>query len=308
MSKTAQAIIYLVSGIALGAVLITAIASKKIDPGTTSVEISKEGRPHYKWHAPHLPAKLDFCGESVPLDDWDVRERLDRELTINAYLHGTQLQVLKLKGRYFPMIEKRLKENGVPDDIKYVCVAESALRLEALSRVRAASLWQFMKSTAPGYGLEVNSEVDERYNVEKATDAACQYFKKAHERFGSWTAAAASYNCGMNGLARRAERQGESNYYNLMLPEETNRYVFRILALKYLLEHPDKFGMTISNSEEYRPIKYKTITVYKSIPDLTAFAKEHRTTYRKLILYNPWLKSYKLTISRGNSYEIHLPM
>ncbi len=156
--------------------IVTGIALKKIDPAATAVEVSPEGRPQYKWYAPPLPASIDFCGELVPLDRWDVREKLDRELLVNAYLHGSQLYVLKLAGRYFPMIEARLKANGVPDDFKYVCVTESALQQNALSPVGAASFWQFMKETAQKYGLEINDEVDERFNAVKATDAACQIF------------------------------------------------------------------------------------------------------------------------------------
>jgi len=300
-------IIYLISGIAIGAVLVTGLASKKIDPETTAVEISAEGRPQYRWYAPHLPSSLSFCGEEVPLDRWEVREKLDREVLVNTYLHGSQLYILKLAGRYFPIIEERLRANGMPEDLKYVCVAESALQTNAWSSVGAASFWQFMKDTGPRYGLEINDEVDERFNVVKATDAACQYFKEAHAKFGSWTAAAASYNCGMAGFTKQAEFQQTNNYYDLIFPEETNRYVFRIVALKHLLSNAHKFGMIIEPSDEYKPLRYRAVTVDKTIPNLAEFALANGTNYKMLKIYNPWLRDHKLTVRAGKTYEIQLP-
>jgi membrane-bound lytic murein transglycosylase D len=308
MKSTTKAAAYFLSGLAIGAVVITTIASRKIDPATTPVEMSAEGRPHYKWYAPHVPSSIDFCGEAVPLDRWEVREKLDRELLVNTYLHGSQLYILKLAGRYFPIIEERLKANGVPPDLKYVCVAESALQQNAWSSVGAASFWQFMKDTGPRYGLEINDEVDERFNVVKATDAACQYFKEAYSKFGSWTAAAASYNCGMAGFAKQAEFQQSNNYYDLIFPEETNRYVFRIVALKHLLSNAKKYGMMIEEGDEYKPLKARTVMVDKSITNLTEFAVANGTTYKMLKIYNPWLRDRKLTVKPGKTYEIQLPM
>ena len=308
MNTRTKAVLYFASGAALSAGIIMGIASKKIDPATTPVEISEEGRPQYHWHPPHVPRAIDFCGEEVPLDKWEVREKLDREVLVNTYLHGTQLYILKLSGRYFPIIEERLKANGVPDDLKYVCVAESALQQNAWSGVGAASFWQFMKDTGPRYGLEVNDEVDERFNVVKATDAACKYFKEAKEKFGTWTAAAASYNCGMAGFAKQADFQQASNYYDLIFPEETNRYVFRILAFKYILTNPRKFGLIVEDGEQYRPLKSKTVTVDQTIENLTEFAIANGTSYKMLKIYNPWLRAHKLTVKPGKSYEISLPM
>lgn len=308
MKSTTKAAAYFLSGLAIGAVVITTIASRKIDPATTPVEMSAEGRPHYKWYAPHVPSSIDFCGEAVPLDRWEVREKLDRELLVNTYLHGSQLYILKLAGRYFPIIEERLKANGVPPDLKYVCVAESALQQNAWSSVGAASFWQFMKDTGPRYGLEINDEVDERFNVVKATDAACQYFKEAYSKFGSWTAAAASYNCGMAGFAKQAEFQQSNNYYDLIFPEETNRYVFRIVALKHLLSNAKKYGMMIEEGDEYQPLKARTVMVDKSITNLTEFAVANGTSYKMLKIYNPWLRDRKLTVKPGKTYEIQLPM
>lgn len=307
MKPRTRAILYFTAGLAVGVTVVTGIALKKIDPATTAVEVTPDGRPQYQWHVPQLPSAIDFCGEPMPLDRWDVREKLDREVLVNSYLHGSQLYILKLAGRYFPVIEERLKANGVPDDFKYVCVAESALQQNALSGVGAASFWQFMKDTGPNYGLEINDEVDERFNVVKATDAACQYFKAANAKFGSWTAAAASYDCGQAGFAKQVEFQQASNYYDLIFPDETNRYVYRVVALKYLLSHAKTFGMIVEPSEEYKPLKSRSVTVDKSIPDLTSFAKENGTSYKMLKIYNPWLRAHKLTVKPGKKYEILFP-
>lgn len=308
MNTKTKAALYFVGGMLLGAGVIMGIALRKIEPGTTPVEMSEEGRPQYKWHAPHTPKSMEFCGEEVPLNKWEIREKLDREVLVNTYLHGTQLYILKLSGRYFPIIEERLRANGVPEDLKYVCVAESALQQNAWSPVGAASFWQFMKDTGPRYGLEVNDEVDERFHVVKATDAACQYLKDAHDKFGSWTAAVASYNCGMAGYLKQAEFQQANNYYDLIFPEETNRYVFRILAFKAILTNPHKYGLIIEETEEYKPLKYRTVTVNQTISNLTDFAKENGTSYKMLKIYNPWLRAHKLTVKPGKSYEIQLPL
>jgi len=299
--------LYFTSGLLLGALLITVIASRKVDSTTTPVEIAPDGRPQYKWYAPQLPAKLDFCGEGVPLDRWDIREKLDREMLVNAYLHGSQLLVLKQAGRFFPIIEERLRENGVPDDFKYVCIAESSLQQNALSNVGAASFWQFMKDTGPAYGLEINEEVDERFNVSKATDAACKYFKAAYGKFGSWTASAASYNCGQAGFQNQVDFQESKNYYDMIFPDETNRYVFRILALKYIISHPAIFGLMIGPDDQYQPLKSRTVTVEKTVDNLNDFAKANGTTYKMLKIYNPWLRAHKLTVRNGKRYEIALP-
>jgi membrane-bound lytic murein transglycosylase D len=307
MQPKTRSIIYFFSGAMVCAFVILGISSKKIDPGSTAVEVSPDGRPQYKWYAPALPANLDFCGESVPLDRWDVREKLDRELLVNSYLHGSQLYTLKLAGRYFPAIEERLKANSVPDDFKYVCIAESSLQQNALSNVGAASFWQFMKDTGPRYGLEINDEVDERFNVVKATDAACGYFKDAFAKFGSWTAAAASYNCGQAGYQNQADFQEANNYYDLIFPDETNRYVYRILALKCIISNPQKYGLMIGTDDEYKPLKYRTVEVDKTIDNLNDFAKANGTTYKMLKIYNPWLRAHKLTVKGMKKYEIELP-
>lgn len=308
MQLPKKPVIYFIVGLLAGAAIFAGIASRKIDAGTTNVEVNHEGRPQYKWFVPEMPSSLEFATEKVPLEKWEVKERLERELLSNFYLHGAQLYILKLSGRYMPVIEERLKANGVPEDFKYVCVAESSLQQNALSGVGAASFWQFMKDTGPMFGLEVNEEVDERFNVSKATDAACKYFIQAKEKFGTWTAAAASYNCGQNGYSKQAEFQGATNYYDLIFPDETNRYLFRILALKYLLNNPAKAGNIIEPSEMYKPLNGRNIQVTETIPDLAVWAKANNSSYKMLKIYNPWLRAHKLTVKPGKTYNIQLPV
>ena len=261
----------------------------------------------HQWHAPALPDKLDFAGEAVPLNRWDVKERLDRELLLNFYNQANILLLMKMSNRYFPVISERLKANGVPDDFKYLCVAESNLQMTAISRSNAVSFWQFINVTAPGFGLKVNSEVDERYNLEKATDAACKYFKQAYTKFGSWTAAAASYNCGQAGYNNQAIAQRTKNYYDLLLPEETNRYIFRILAFKHLLENADELGFKLEKEEKYQPIPSRIVKVDSTVANLTQFAIDNGTTYKMLRIMNPWIRGNSLTITGDTVYEIKFP-
>lgn len=261
----------------------------------------------YQWHAPALPTEMNFAGEEVPLNRWDVKERLDREVLFNFHGQANILFLMKLSNRYFPLISERLKANGVPDDFKYLCVAESNLQTMALSRAGAVSFWQFMNGTAPGYNLVVNSQVDERYNIEKATDAACKYLKQAHAKFGNWTAAAASYNCGQAGYNNQAVQQRTNNYYDLLLPEETNRYIFRILAFKHLLQNAAELGFKLEEKEKYQPIPFRVVRVESSITDLVQFAISNGTTYKMLRLMNPWIRGKSLTVANGRYYEIKLP-
>lgn len=291
-----------------GVVVILIVSLFSFCKAGNSPENGFEPKPQYKWYPPALPPAIDFAGERVPLDRWDVRERLDRELITNVYQHGSILLILKQSTRYFPAIEPILKANGIPDDFKFLCVAESSLQPQAQSVVAAASLWQFMKDTAPRYGLQVDNEVDERYNFRKSTEAACKYFKEAYSKLGTWTAVAASYNCGLAGYAKQAEFQKATNYYDLAFPEETNRYVYRILALKYILNHPSFFGFMVSASDGYKPIKTKVIVVDKSIDNLAEFASANGSNYKMLKLLNPWLRAHTLTVKNGKTYEIELPV
>lgn len=254
-----------------------------------------------------MPDQFSFCGEKVPLNDPDVYERFDRELYVNSYWHSHTILVLKRAERWLPRIEEILKEEGIPDDFKYLCIIESDLMLNARSSSGAAGFWQFMPSTARDYGMTVNKEVDERYNVEIATHAACRYLKKAKEKLGTWTLAAAAYNRGPSGVARALEDQKVSNYYDLLLNEETSRYVFRILALKEIMEQPNKYSFELSTHQLYTAEALKTIKVKSSISDLATFAKEQGINYKTLKRYNPWLRANKLTVRHGKTYIITLP-
>ena len=299
-------LLYTLLGFTLGAALVAGLAFRETDKDESVVEVKKDGRLQYKWYLPELPKSISFAGEKVPMDRWDIREQFDRELVYNYYVQNATLSVIRLSGRYFPLIEERLRANGVPDDFKYLCVAESALRNQT-SSAGAQGFWQFMKDTGPRYGLEINDDVDERYHMEKATDAACAYLKEAYAKFGSWTAAAASYNCGMGGYNKFATAQQTSYYYDMLLPEETMRYVFRILTFKYLMGEAERMGFVVTNHEMYRPYKSRSVTVDTTIPDLAQFAINNGTTYRMLKLMNPWLRDKDLTVKPGKSYQVQLP-
>jgi len=254
-----------------------------------------------------LNKTFSFAGEEIPKDNFDARERLDRELSVNTYLESATLLNIKTANRYFPVIEPILEKNNIPDDFKYLCVAESNLRM-ATSSAGAKGMWQFIDSAAKENGLEINSEVDERYNVEKSTEAACHYLMRLKDRFGSWTLAAAAYNVGPARLAKQLEEQQADNYYDLNLNEETSRYVFRIIAIKEIMKDPERFGFFIEPDQLYPQLsEYKTILMTGPIPSLATFAKLQGTTYRMLRLYNPWLISGALTNKYGKSYEVRLP-
>jgi hypothetical protein len=294
------------AGMITGAAILATFAFDAPNPGDETISIKPDGRLQYKWYAPELPKAITFAGEPVPLDRWEVRERLDRDVLINYYSHGSLLYILKLSSRYFPMIEEHLKANGIPDDFKYLCVAESSLQ-HLTSSAGAQSFWQFLGATATQYGLQVDGEVDERYDVAKATDAACKYFRAAYEKFGSWTAAAASYNCGMGGYNSQVTFQGSANYYDLLLPEETNRYIFRIIALKYLISGASKLGYIIQPQDAYKPYRTRSITVTESIPNLSEWAQAQGSSYKMVKTMNPWLRMRSLTVKGGKSYEVAIP-
>ena len=247
-----------------------------------------------------------FAGEKVPLEMFNIRERYERELLSNTYFHSNTMVLLKRSKRWFPVIEPILKEYGVPDDFKYLCVIESYLS-NVVSPAGAAGFWQFMKSTAQEYDLEISKEVDMRYNVELETEAACKYFLKAYERFGSWTLVAAAYNAGSTRVAKFMKEQGATSYYDLLMAEETERYVFRILAIKTIFENPEKYGIYVSNELSYQPYKYYTVKVDKDVKNWAEFAKEHDITYKLLKVFNPWLRSNSLKVKKGKVYEIKIP-
>ena len=257
---------------------------------------------------PDLPAEVHFADEVIRLDRADLRERMDREITAFTYSHQLTLLMIKRANRYFPIVEPILKECGVPDDLKYLMVIESNLSPLARSSVGAAGMWQFMQETGRKYGLEVNTNIDERYNIEKATRAACAYLKESYAMYGDWMTVAASYNAGQNGISRRLEQQGVSNAMDLWLVEETSRYMFRILTAKTVLENPKAYGFMLKRSQLYPYIAPKTtITTTQQIDDLTAFAKQHGVTVAQLKEENPWLREYTMNNKSGRTYRIRIP-
>lgn len=254
---------------------------------------------------PQLPVELSLFGEKILLDNFDIRERLDKEIIVNTYYHSSTIQILKKANRYFPMIEKILKGEGIPDDMKYLCVIESALN-QATSPSGAKGFWQFMPAAGAENGLRINKEVDERFHVEKSTRAACSYLKTARRNFNNWISASASYNCGIGGLNKVMKAQQAENFFDLYLNRETSRYVFRIMALKLLMENPTAYGFDPAKMELYEPIDTRKIEVKKSIDDLTTWARQNGSNLRMLKILNPWLISNKLTVS-GSTYIIDLP-
>lgn len=274
-------------------------------PGIASGKSVPENMPQHVGVPMQAPA-TEFAGEKVPYSDFEVRERVDREILGNTFSHSRTLIVLKRAGRWFPVIEPILQKNGLPEDLKYVAVIESDLS-NVVSPAGASGFWQFMKATAPEFGLEVTDEVDERYHVEKATEAACNYFKQAYAKFNSWTLAAASYNMGMAGVSKRVEEQKQRSYYDLDLSSETTRYVARILAMKSIFENPQAYGFHISNQDLYPAIPTSTLVVNTSIPDLSAFAIENGTTLKMLRELNPWLRKNSLSNTKGKSYTVLIP-
>lgn len=275
--------------------------------GTTETA-PKPNHPAQEVHAPEMPETVDFAGEALPMDNFDAKERFDRELISNCFRHSATFLFFKKAHRYFPIIEPILKANGIPDDIKYLSVAESALS-NAVSPAGARGFWQFMSGSAKERNLEVNSEIDERYHLEKATVAACKYLKDAYDDLGSWTLAAASYNMGKAGLKRRMKAQGGTTYFDLHLNSETSRYVSRIMAIKEIMKNPTRYGFHLEEKDLYAPMpKFKTVTVKTSVASFADFAKEHKTTYRMLKLYNPWLRSSSLTNKYKKTYQIKIPI
>ena len=250
--------------------------------------------------------KMDFSGEEVPTFMADVQERLDKEMITNMNYHTNTTLVIKRANKVFPIIEPILAKYGVPDDFKYLAVIESSL-VNAVSPAGARGVWQFMPATAKEKGMEVSDEVDERYHLEKSTEAACKYLLVAKEKFGSWTLAAASYNGGMAGISNKMKEQQVADYYDLLLTEETSRYVFRILALKEIMKNSEKYGFSIPKEALYYNIPTRKLVIDSSITDLAQFAKSQGVNYKILKIHNPWLRDKKLTVTTGKKYEIEIP-
>lgn len=277
-----------------------------VDGNETDLDHQRRFNDSYKIFSLTLPNDLTFCGEKVPLEKLDVRERLDRELLVNTYWQSNSLLSHKRAHRWFPVIEPILAREGVPDDLKYIALIESGLT-NVISPAGATGFWQFMKDAANKHGLEVNAEVDERYNVVRSTEAACAYLKEAYGIYGSWALAAASYNLGPGGLNKQIGRQGNKDYFSLLLPEETSRYVFRVLAMKAIITDPERYGFHMREKDLYAPYKTRAVEVFGPLENLNDWAERQGTDYKMLKLLNPWLRDIALTNPKGNAYKVLLP-
>jgi membrane-bound lytic murein transglycosylase D len=274
-------------------------ASEKNDP-------ENDPKRNYAVFSLEIPTEIDFAGEKVPLDQLDILENLDRELLVNTYWQSQTLLFIKRANRYFPAIEPILKKNGIPDDFKYLSIAESGLT-NIVSPSNAVGFWQLLEGTAKDYGLEVNSEVDERYHLEKSTEVACKYLLESHAKYTNWTLTAASYNVGRKGVDKQIERQKELNYYDLLLGEETERYVFRILSYKIIMQNPAEYGFYVGENHLYPQIPYYEVTVDGKVDDFATFAKRYGISYKILKWMNPWLRESFLTNASGKTYYIKIP-
>ncbi len=261
---------------------------------------------NYAIYALPMPENLNFAGETVPVENPDIYERMDRELLVNTYWQSNGMLLLKRANKYFPIIEPILKEYGVPDDFKYLAVIESGLT-QAVSPAQAVGFWQILEGTGKDYNLEINDNVDERYHIEKSTRVACEYLIKSKEKFGTWTMAAAAYNAGNTGVLRQLERQDVNNYYDLLLGEETGRYVFRILAVKEILSNPKKYGFYFNEDQLYKDIPTYKMKVDTAVTDFAAFAKGLNLNYKILKIHNPWLRDSYLNNKSRKTYYLEIP-
>lgn len=285
-------------------IAITIIVSSLFINGVTK---SSESPNNFKNKTTYIPENIDFAGEVVPLNVSDVKERFERELIVNANLDASTLLIIKRANRAFAIIEPILKKNSIPDDFKYLAVIESGL-VNAVSPAGAKGVWQFMPETAKEKGLEVNEMIDERYHLEKSTEAACKYLLDAKARFGNWTLAAASYNGGFAGINKQIAIQKVSNYYDLLLTEETSRYVFRILALKEIMKNPSLYGFIVIEKELYPNLPIRKIEIDSSIVNLADFAKNQGINYKILKIHNPWLRDKTLDNKNNKKYTIEIPL
>ena len=260
----------------------------------------------YNIYSLAIPTDVSFAGEAIPLSDFEVRERLDKELHVNTYWHSQTILFFKRANRWFPVIEPILSKNNIPDDFKYLALIESGFE-NVVSPAGATGFWQFMKATGIEYGLEINDEIDERYHAEKATEAACKYLQNAYNKFGSWSLVAASYNAGMGRISSQLDRQQASNYWDLLLNSETERYVFRMAAIKIIFENPENFGFNIRKKDLYKNFVIENDTVTGPIESFASYAKEKQINYKLLKFFNPWLRESYLRNKLGKTYVIQLP-
>ena len=291
-------------------ILINAKQKSTQEPAINDVSVInsnlKNTSEQYEIKALKIPEGINFAGELVPIHEPDVRERFDRELLVNTYWQSNSLLLIKRAHKYFPIIEPILEKHGIPNDFKYLALIESGLT-NATSPAGAKGFWQIMKGTAKENGLEVNTNVDERYHIEKSTEIACQYLQKSYTRFESWTMAAAAYNAGNSGMARRLKNQKATNYYDLLLGGETSRYVFRIVAVKEIISNPSNYGFKFDQEDLYNLEKTKIVKVDTPITDLALFAQNFGINYKILKIHNPWLRENKLNNNSRKLYEIKLP-
>lgn len=295
-----------VSLMVVGGICIGLLSVNALQDAPTEANFDKKRANGYNVYALQVPENLDFAGEPVPLKNPDIYERMDRELLVNTYWQSNAFLLIKRAHKYFPIIEPILKKNGIPDDFKYLAVIESGLQ-NVVSPAGASGFWQIMKATGQENGLEINSNVDERYHLEKATQLACDYLKNAKDNLGTWTAAAAAYNAGNAGISRRLRDQDVTSYYDLLLGEETGRYVFRIVALKEILKNTETYGFNYREKDLYNYIPTKKIMVNYEIDDLAAFAKSNGINYKILKIHNPWLRENKLNNKSRKVYYIEIP-
>ena len=293
-------------GLGVGIVAICALSIHAVQDAPTDENFEKKLVNDYNIYALPLPENIDFAGEPVPLQNPDIRERLDRELLVNVYWQSNGLLLFKRANKYFPQIEPLLKKYGLPDDFKYLAVAETGLEYTS-SPAGASGIWHFMKATGTEYGLEINDYVDERYNLEKATMVAAEYLKSAKNKFGSWTMAAAAYNAGVGGMNKQINRQGQTNYYDLLLNDETSRYVFRILALKEIMNNPQKYGFNFREKDLYSNIPTYKVKVNTPVEDWSEWVKQYGINYKILKIHNPWLRDTFLKNASGKEYIVEIP-
>lgn len=297
-------ILYVLIGVL--AVAITVLSVIIINTKEAPVEKKYIFESEYRIVEPYIPDTLEFCGEIIDREDAEVAERVEREFLVNNYSHSATILAIKRANRWFPVIEPILKKYGIPGDFKYMAVAESGLS-NAISPAAAVGFWQLIEPVAKKYGLEVSDQVDERYNVEKATEAACMYLKEAHAKFGNWSLAAASYNMGLTGIQQQLNRQKTENYFDLLLNDETSRFVFRIVAIKYILRNPGKYDFYFEEKELYQPYETKTIKISSGVKNFADFAESHGINYKTLKILNPWLRDSTLTNKKRKTYYIKIP-
>jgi hypothetical protein len=308
MKKGKSAFYYFITGAVstFTLVIIAVILYLSLDTSTASNESSEDFPQGYKIVSPEIPDYLEFAGERIPIENFEVYERMDREFLANTYWHSATVLAIKRANRWFPVIEPILEKNNIPDDFKYLSIAESNLD-NVISPAGATGFWQFMKPAGEKYGLEINKLVDERYNVEKSTEAACMYLKDSYEMFGSWVTSAASYNMGHENTTEQSERQKTRKYFNLVLNSETSRFVARIVSLKYIFQNPEKYGFDIKEEDLYEPLEYYEVTLDSSVKDFADYAKSYGVNYFILKMYNPWLRDNYLINENRKSYKIKLP-